>query len=248
MGNISVKSVLCEGWELYKKNFVRLCAYTLLWFIILGVIASLLAYLGFSGHFFIGKFILVLICFLLSIGMLQAGFHGFILDLIRGKKVDFKTIFRYKNKFLSFSAIFILTLILQGIGYILLILPGILLNILFSLVWYIAADEPDLGIIATIRKSFDMVSSQFVQILVCYFVFFLLGILILFLYLFANLGNLLTDMSVNGWSSAIVRIVFLLFNGYMFFVLAVFYEKLKERFERFRLLQEGDRLGFPSEQ
>lgn len=93
----------------------------------------------------------------LIIAPLSFGFIYYILKLIRKENLDVNDIFKFKNNFL---VIFILNLIiafLTEIGYVFLIIPGIIISLNYALVSYVYADK-QASIKDTLKESRELIT------------------------------------------------------------------------------------------
>ena len=87
----------------------------------------------------------------------------------------FKYFFKALFLFLLFSILFF-------IGLMLLIIPGIIIFLMFSQIFYIIAENPQTGIIDTFKQSASLMKNkkfQFLGLCLRYFALFILGILTL---------------------------------------------------------------------
>ena len=57
-------------------------------------------------------------------------------------------------------AITILLTLIIGVGFILLIIPGIILGLMYSQVYYILAEEPNIGVLEALKKSEKMMKGK----------------------------------------------------------------------------------------
>ena len=86
---------------------------------------------------------------------IQLGLAVYCIGLYKGDEVNYVTIFsRFKG---LKPIVFILILsVVVTLGFILLIIPGIILSLMYSQVFYILADDPDIGAIEAFNKSEKM--------------------------------------------------------------------------------------------
>ena len=86
---------------------------------------------------------------------IQLGLAVYCIGLYKGDEVNYVTIFsRFKG---LKPIVFILILsVVVFLGFILLIIPGIILSLMYSQVFYILADDPDIGAIEAFNKSEKM--------------------------------------------------------------------------------------------
>ena len=89
-------------------------------------------------------------------------------QIATGFKYFFKALFLY----LMFGISFL-------IGFIFLIIPGFIIALMFSQIYYIVADDPQIGVIDAFKKSASLMKNKKLQYLGLsfkYFLFFILGI------------------------------------------------------------------------
>ncbi len=129
--NIRVEDVLSEGFEAYKKQWITF------------LIAALIAAIGTIVTLFIGY------------RPLAWGIYIMAIMSIKGEKLEIGYVFKGFNYFIRSWALFILGGIIVGIGFILLIIPGLLLMMLFQYAIPIALIE-DKGVIDSLQKSFEI--------------------------------------------------------------------------------------------
>ena len=86
---------------------------------------------------------------------IQVGIALYCLELYKGKDVGLEKIFSgFKGyKPVVFILLYVVVIFL---GFILLIVPGIILALMYSQVFYILADDPDIGAIEAFNKSEKM--------------------------------------------------------------------------------------------
>ena len=86
---------------------------------------------------------------------IQLGLAVYCLGLYKGDEVNYVTIFSRFNGLKPIVFILILSVVVM-LGFILLIIPGIILSLMYSQVFYILADDPDIGAIEAFNKSEKM--------------------------------------------------------------------------------------------
>lgn len=90
---------------------------------------------------------------------LYVGYIVYLLNFIRGKKFEIKDIFSKMNYVLPIWAVTFLASLFTGIGFVLLIVPGIILAMMFSMIQYIMADG-ETKIMETLKKSKDLMDGH----------------------------------------------------------------------------------------
>ena len=86
---------------------------------------------------------------------IQLGLAVYCIGLYKGDEVNYVTIFSRFNGLKPIVFILILSVVVT-LGFILLIIPGIILSLMYSQVFYILADDPDIGAIEAFNKSEKM--------------------------------------------------------------------------------------------
>ena len=94
---------------------------------------------------------------------IQVGVALYSLEVYKGKKVGLETIFSRFNGFKPIIFTLIYTLIVF-LGLILLVVPGIILGLMYSQVFYILADNPDIGITEAFNMSSKMMKNNMLQL------------------------------------------------------------------------------------
>ena len=82
-------------------------------------------------------------------------------------------------------AVTILLTVIIGVGLILLIIPGIILGLTYSQLYYILAEDPSIGVLEAFKKSEKMMKGkkgQLFMLTLRAMLYFLLGIFTLFIW------------------------------------------------------------------
>jgi uncharacterized membrane protein len=93
---------------------------------------------------------------------IQIGIALYCLEIYKGKTVGLETIFSRFNGFKPIIFMLIYTLIVF-LGLILLVVPGIILGLMYSQVFFILADDPDVGVIEAFNLSSKMMKNNMWQ-------------------------------------------------------------------------------------
>tara|TARA_Y100000385_G_scaffold259185_1_gene287772 strand:- start:1448 stop:2032 length:585 start_codon:yes stop_codon:yes gene_type:complete len=115
---------------------------------------------------------------------IQVGIALYCLELYKGKDVGLEKIFsRFKGyKPVVFILLYVVVIFL---GFILLIVPGIILALMYSQVFFILAEDPDVGVIDAFNLSHKMMKNNKMQLfmlnLEALFYFFI-GVFTLFIW------------------------------------------------------------------
>ena len=94
---------------------------------------------------------------------IQVGVALYSLEVYKGKKVGLEAIFSRFNGFKPIIFTLIYTLIVF-LGLILLVVPGIILGLMYSQVFYILADNPDIGVTEAFNMSSKMMKNNMLQL------------------------------------------------------------------------------------
>jgi len=117
-------------------------------------------------------------------GYIQLGIAVFSLDVYNKGEVNFTTIFSRFNDVKPIIFIIILTIAI-ALGFILLVIPGIILALMYSQIFFILADDPDIGIIEAFNLSEKMMRNSKWQLFMLNleaFLYFFAGIFTLFIW------------------------------------------------------------------
>jgi len=117
-------------------------------------------------------------------GYIQLGIAVFSLDVYKKGEVNFTTIFSRFNDLKPIIFIIILTIAI-ALGFILLVIPGIILALMYSQIFFILADDPDIGIIEAFNLSEKMMRNNKWQLFMLNleaFLYFFAGIFTLFIW------------------------------------------------------------------
>ena len=117
-------------------------------------------------------------------GYIQLGIAVFSLDVYNKGEVNFTTIFSRFNDLKPIIFIIILTIAI-ALGFILLVIPGIILALMYSQIFFILADDPDIGIIEAFNLSDKMMRNNKWQLFMLNleaFLYFFAGIFTLFIW------------------------------------------------------------------
>lgn len=93
-------------------------------------------------------------------GLLYFGYYSFFLKISRNEEVTYNELFKRADLFLPCIAIMILTSIFTFLWSLLFIIPGIIASISYSMVYFVALDNPDLSAMEVIKKSKDIMQGH----------------------------------------------------------------------------------------
>ncbi|MAC92058.1 MAG: hypothetical protein CMO99_05905 [Woeseiaceae bacterium] len=94
---------------------------------------------------------------------LQVGIALYCLEIYKGKEVNWLMIFSRFNGFKPVIFMLIYSIIVF-LGLILLVVPGIILGLMYSQVFFILADDPDVGVIEAFNMSSRMMKNNMWQL------------------------------------------------------------------------------------
>ena len=141
-------------------------------------------------------------------GLFTFGFLSYFVKVSRNEEVDYTELFSKTKLFIPYVLSTLLIGIFTFLGFLLFIIPGIIIAISLSQVYYIILDNPEIDIMSALRKSRSMMKGHKAEYFVLQLSFLgwcILGILtcgILFLWLvpymsvtFANFYNNLKQIN-----------------------------------------------------
>ena len=116
---------------------------------------------------------------LLIQGPISIGLATYSLAIANQKDYSYNQIFTGFKYFFKALFLFLLLNISFLIGIICLIIPGIIIGLMFSQIFYIMADDPEMGVIDAFKKSVSLMKNkklQYLGLILKYVLFFILGI------------------------------------------------------------------------
>jgi uncharacterized membrane protein len=93
---------------------------------------------------------------LIIAGPLTLGLAGFNLTLSRGKPARFQDVFEGFNRFGTALGVHFLRILFVLLWALLLIVPGIIAALAYSMAFYVLADDPACGAVEALRRSKEM--------------------------------------------------------------------------------------------
>lgn len=138
-------------------------------------------------------------------GALGIGYCTYYLRFIRGEYPDVSEIFSGFSQFLQSLIAFLLILIIVGIGFLFLIVPGVIAALGLGMTYFIMADNPGMNATDAMQESWDMMKGHKTQLfllhlsflpwaILCIFTLFI-GILWLYPYMYTSLANFYMEVS-----------------------------------------------------
>lgn len=93
-------------------------------------------------------------------GIFSFGYLSFFIKISRDEEVTYNELFSKTNMFITYILVTLLIGVFVTLGYICLIIPGIIISIGLSQVFYILLDNPDMNIMEAIKKSWNMMKGH----------------------------------------------------------------------------------------
>jgi len=143
---------------------------------------------------------------LILAGPLNLGAAIYSLSFIRKENPSIGQLFQGFNKFLTALAAYIVMVLIITVGIVLLIVPGIVFALSYSLTFFILAENPDIRPMDALKKSRTMMDGHRTQLFYLSLRFFGLAILCLF------------TMGIG----------FVFLTPYVFVCMTLFYEDVKK--------------------
>ena len=115
---------------------------------------------------------------------IQVGIALYCIEIYKGKKVGLEMIFSRFKGFKPIIFVLLYTLVLV-LGLILLVVPGIILGLMYSQVFFILADDPDVGVIEAFNMSNQMMKNNKWQLFMLNLealLYFIIGVFTLFIW------------------------------------------------------------------
>lgn len=149
MKSFNISDAISFGWDKVKAHL----GFFVLAFLIIGAVSVLL---NFGTNYFkeeqplissLIQLVSVVVNLLLSIGILKVG-----LDISEGKEPQFSEIFSQTSYLIPYLIASIIVEVVVGIGFLLLIVPGVILMLKFMFCGYFIVDK-DSGIMESLKHS-----------------------------------------------------------------------------------------------
>lgn len=141
--------------EMGRKNMWNIWKPTL-------IIACISAVVGFFTALIFGEESTIggLISSLISLALLpmEVGMIRYVLDIVRGKEANLEYLKEYYDKILVIIVISFLVGIFTTLGLILLIVPGIIIALGYSMVFYIFAENKEITSMGVLKRSKEMMN------------------------------------------------------------------------------------------
>ena len=122
-----------------------------------------------------------IVSFLLA-GPLQLGLCFFFLNLIKGKETRFELLFEGFKPLMTVLLSYAIITVLTVVGLVLLVIPGIVVALGFSMTYYIIAEDPEISFKAALEQSWKLTDGYKMELLelnLRFIPWYLLGVLCL---------------------------------------------------------------------
>jgi uncharacterized membrane protein len=162
LSQISNKDLMTQARETLTGKWGKVALATLVYVLAIAVVNLVPRYMPFIGG---------IICLLVS-GPFILGYAAYMLSVSRGGDPDIPVIFSGFNNFLKAFLLYIIVVIITLVGFILLVVPGIIASLALCMVWFIQADNPQMGVTDIATASYNMTSGNLWK-LFCFFLRFL---------------------------------------------------------------------------
>ena len=112
-------------------------------------------------------------------GPISIGLASYSLSIANEKEYSYTQIISAFKYFFKALILVLLFTISSAIGFLLLFIPGIIIALMFSQIFYIMAEDPQTGVIDVFKKSASLMKNkklQYLGLILRYFLFFILGV------------------------------------------------------------------------
>ena len=112
-------------------------------------------------------------------GPISIGLATYSLSIANEKEYSYTQIISAFKYFFKALILVLLFTVSFAIGFLLLIVPGIFIALMFSQIFYIMADDPETGVIDAFKKSASLMKNkklQYLGLILRYSLFFILGV------------------------------------------------------------------------
>ena len=112
-------------------------------------------------------------------GPISIGLAKYSLSIANEKEYTYTQIISAFKYFFKALILVLLFTISFAIGFLLLIVPGIFIALMFSQIFYIMAEDPETGVIDAFKKSASLMKNkklQYLGLILRYILFFILGV------------------------------------------------------------------------
>ena len=110
-------------------------------------------------------------------GAISVGAATFFLKIVRGQQERLEDIFEgFRTNYVASLVALVLTFIVVFLGFLLLIVPGVILGLGLSQTFYILADDKEISGVDAMKKSWEMMDGYKVKFLLLCLLYFLMVI------------------------------------------------------------------------
>jgi uncharacterized membrane protein len=93
-------------------------------------------------------------------GPLALGYVTYMLSFARGGTPDIPVIFSGFNNFVKAMCVYLLMMVIIIVGFVLLIVPGIIASLALAMCWFVMLDKPELGVVDVLKESYDLMQNN----------------------------------------------------------------------------------------
>lgn len=142
----SNKDLMTQARESLTGRWGKVALATLVFFLACGVVS------------YVGKLVPIVgwVFIFLVLGPFVLGFTKYMLSVSRGEDPEISVLFSGFNNFLKALLLYLIVAIITLVGFILLVVPGIIASLALSMVWFILADNPEMGAADVATASYNM--------------------------------------------------------------------------------------------
>lgn len=115
---------------------------------------------------FITLFVAGLIAFAMMITLLLipaavTGMYRLCIRALRGERIEIGDLFQGFDGFLGSLGLLVIIAVGVSFGFVLLVIPGVYLAVIWSMAFQVKADNPETGVIDALSQSRELVQGQF---------------------------------------------------------------------------------------
>ncbi|MEP0547165.1 MAG: hypothetical protein ABJF88_09540 [Rhodothermales bacterium] len=187
--NLSIGYLFSRSWPRFKDHLWLLVGTFTLYALLIGIGSD-----TWDGDR-TGGGLLNLVAFVIT-GPLTAGLYWMMLKVQRDEPIEFTDLFAGFGEFGRAFGVYALTAIATLIGFILLIVPGLILLVGLAPGLFLVMDD-ELGVMDTLRKAWDMTMGHKLQLLA-------LGVVLFFLTLLGILAFIIGVFFTGAFASLVV--------------------------------------------
>lgn len=171
--NLSIGHLFGKAFEIFKTNVGLVLGA----FIAYALILTLPQMIGGDGAF---GALLSLVTLIIG-GPLVVGYYGLLLKIVRNESAEFSNLFDGFQKFGQSVGVYLLTALVVFVGFLLLIVPGVILSVGLWPVFLLVYDGSE-GVVDTLKRAWDLTNGYKLPLFILFLVtglFILAGIIAL---------------------------------------------------------------------